>query len=155
SLSSSEANSYGCVIGLAISLPLNFVDELDLVKDNCLDGGAYDLYVVPTDRIPVPAGDTTVPTDDVLVHSSNSTDSMFDGEPTTRFPCPSDLGNHYPSPGIFSSSSYDDEFDTALNNVESSVEVSLVPTKRINTKHPQSLIIGDPTSVVQTRGMVK
>nr|GEW46245.1 hypothetical protein [Tanacetum cinerariifolium] len=108
---------------------------------------------VATDRIPVPAGDTTVPTDDVPVHSSNSTDSMFDGEPTTRFPCPSDLGNHNPSPGIFSSLSYD--VNTALNNVASSVEVSPVPTKRIHTLHPQSLIIGDPTSIVQTRSMVK
>nr|GFB09224.1 retrovirus-related Pol polyprotein from transposon TNT 1-94 [Tanacetum cinerariifolium] len=52
---------------------------------------------VPT----VPASDTTVPTDDVPVHSSNLTDSMFDGEPTTRFPCPSDLGNHNPSPGKY------------------------------------------------------
>nr|GEV44645.1 hypothetical protein [Tanacetum cinerariifolium] len=110
---------------------------------------------VPTVRIPVPAGDTTVPTDDVLIHSSNSTDLMFNGEPTTRFPCPSDLGNHDPSPGIFSSLSYDDEFDTTLNNVESFVEVSPVPTKLIHTIHPQSLIIIDPTSVVQTRSMVK
>nr|GEX65808.1 putative ribonuclease H-like domain-containing protein [Tanacetum cinerariifolium] len=113
---------------------------------------------VPTGRVPVPAvpaGDTTVPTDDVPVHSSHLTDSMFDGEPTTRFPCPSDLGNHDPSSGIFSSLSYVDEFDIALNNVESSVEVSLVPIKRIHTIHPQSLIIGDPTSIVQTRGMVK
>nr|GEY78739.1 putative ribonuclease H-like domain-containing protein [Tanacetum cinerariifolium] len=78
---------------------------------------------VPTGSIPVPAAATMVPSDDVLVHSSSSTDSIFDGEPTTRFPCPSDLGNHNPSPGIFSSSSYDDEFDTALNNVASSVEI--------------------------------
>nr|GEV00486.1 putative ribonuclease H-like domain-containing protein [Tanacetum cinerariifolium] len=72
-----------------------------------------------------------------------------------QFPCPSDLGNHNPSLGIFSSLSYDDEFDTALNNVASSVEVSLVATKRINTIHPQSLIIGDPTFAVQTRIKVK
>nr|GFB18706.1 hypothetical protein [Tanacetum cinerariifolium] len=77
---------------------------------------------VATASVTVPAGDTMVPTDDVQAHSSNLTDSMFDGEPTTRFLCPSDLGNHDPSPGIFSSSSYDDEFDTALNNVESSLE---------------------------------
>nr|GEW90524.1 putative ribonuclease H-like domain-containing protein [Tanacetum cinerariifolium] len=76
-----------------------------------------------SDTIPVPADDTTVPTDDVPVHSSNLTNSMFDGKPTTRFLCPSNLGNHDPSPGIFSFSSYDDEFDTALNNVESSMEV--------------------------------
>nr|GFB89360.1 putative ribonuclease H-like domain-containing protein [Tanacetum cinerariifolium] len=55
-------------------------------------------------------------------HSSNSTDSMFDGEPITRFLCASDLGNHNPSHGIFSFSSYDVKFDTALNNVASSVE---------------------------------
>nr|GEV21727.1 ribonuclease H-like domain-containing protein [Tanacetum cinerariifolium] len=100
---------------------------------------------VPTGRVPVPASSFPVPT----------AYSMFDGEPTTRFPCPFDLGNHNPSPVIFSSSSYDDEFDTALNNVASSMEVSLVPTKRIHTIHPQSLIIRDPTSVVQTRSMVK
>nr|GEZ00953.1 hypothetical protein [Tanacetum cinerariifolium] len=106
---------------------------------------------VPTGSIPVPVAATMVPTDDIPVHTSSPTDSMFDGEPTTRFPCLSDLGNHNPSPGIFSSSLYDDEFDTALNNVASFVEVSLVATKRINTIHPQSLIIRDHTSAVQTR----
>nr|GFB69959.1 putative ribonuclease H-like domain-containing protein [Tanacetum cinerariifolium] len=80
---------------------------------------------VPTGSILVPVVATMVPIDDVPVHSSSSNDLIFDGEPTTRFPCPSDLGNHNPSPGIFSSSSYDDEFETALNNVASSVEVSL------------------------------
>nr|GEY17986.1 reverse transcriptase [Tanacetum cinerariifolium] len=106
---------------------------------------------VPTGSIPVPAATGMVPTDDVLVHTSSSTDSIFDGEPTTRFPCSSNFVNHNPSPGIFSSSLYDDEFDTALNNVASSVEVSPVATKRIITIHPQSLIIGDPTSAMQTR----
>nr|GFA30810.1 putative ribonuclease H-like domain-containing protein [Tanacetum cinerariifolium] len=62
---------------------------------------------------------TMVSTDDVPVHSSSSTDSFFNDEPTTRFLYPSDLGNHDPSPGIFSSSSYDDEFGAALNNVAS------------------------------------
>nr|GEW05470.1 putative ribonuclease H-like domain-containing protein [Tanacetum cinerariifolium] len=108
-------------------------------------------FPVPTGSIPVPAAAVMAPTDDVLVHSSSSTDSIFDGEPTTRFPYASDLRNHDPSPGIFSSLSYDNEFDTALNNVASSVEVSLVAAKRINTIHPQSLIIGDPTSDVQMR----
>nr|GEZ25428.1 ribonuclease H-like domain-containing protein [Tanacetum cinerariifolium] len=102
---------------------------------------------VPAGNIPIPVPTTLVPSDDVLVHTSSSTDSMVDGEHTTRYHCPSDLGNHNPSPGIFSSSSYDDEFDAALNNVASSVEVSPVATKRINTIHPQSLIIGDPIFV--------
>nr|GEY88703.1 putative ribonuclease H-like domain-containing protein [Tanacetum cinerariifolium] len=110
---------------------------------------------IPAGSIPVPADATIVSTDDVSVHTSHSTDSIFDDEPTTRFFCPSDLGNHAPSPGIFSSSSYDDEFGAALNNVASTVEVSPVATKRINTIHPQSLIIRDPTLAVQTRIKVK
>ncbi|GKG02927.1 hypothetical protein Tco_0310563, partial [Tanacetum coccineum] len=50
------------------------------------------------------------------------TDSFFDDEPTTRFPSPPDLGNNEPSPGIFSSSYYDDEFGADLNNLASTVE---------------------------------
>nr|GFD20190.1 hypothetical protein [Tanacetum cinerariifolium] len=91
---------------------------------------------VPTGYIPVPAGAILVSIDDVPIHTSSSTDSFFDDEPTTRFPCPSNLGNHDPSPGIFSSSSYDDESGAALNNVASTVEVSPVATRRINTIHP-------------------
>nr|GEZ42628.1 ribonuclease H-like domain-containing protein [Tanacetum cinerariifolium] len=88
---------------------------------------------VPTGGIPVPFGDTMVSTDDVLVYTSSPTDSFFDDEPTTRFPSPSDHGNHDLLPGIFSSSSYDDEFGAALNNVASTMEVSPMATKRINT----------------------
>nr|GEU33614.1 putative ribonuclease H-like domain-containing protein [Tanacetum cinerariifolium] len=110
---------------------------------------------VLTGSIPVPVSDTKVSTDDVPVLTSSSPDLIFDNEPTTRFSCPSDLGNHDPSPGIFSSSSYDDEFDTALNNVASSVEVSPVATKQIHTVHPQSLILEDHTSAVQMRSKVQ
>nr|GFC49736.1 hypothetical protein [Tanacetum cinerariifolium] len=106
---------------------------------------------IPTGSIPVPTSNTLVSTDNIPVHTSSSTDSFFDNEPTTRFLSPSNLRNHDPSHGIFSSSSYDDEFGAALNNVVSTVEVSLVATTRINTVYPQSLINGDPTSAVQTR----
>nr|GEY55678.1 hypothetical protein [Tanacetum cinerariifolium] len=121
--------------------------SVNLVPPGCIP--------VPTGSIPVPTAAAMVPADDILVHSSSLTDSIFDGEPTTRLPCLSDLGNNNPLPGIFSSSPYDDEFDTALNNVASFVEVSPVATKRINTIHPQSLIIRDPTSAVKTRCKVK
>ncbi|GJT39915.1 putative ribonuclease H-like domain-containing protein [Tanacetum coccineum] len=114
--------------------------------------------IVPTSSILVPSGDTTispgdvlVPTGGVPVPTGSPTDSFFDDEPTTRFPSPSDLGNNEPSPGIFSSSSYDDEFGADLNNLASTVEVSHVVPKRINTIHPQSQIIRDHTSAVQTR----
>nr|GEU60528.1 putative ribonuclease H-like domain-containing protein [Tanacetum cinerariifolium] len=77
---------------------------------------------VPTGNIPVPVAATMVLSDDVPVYTRSSTDIIFDDEPTIRFPYLSDLGNHDPSPGIFFSSSYDDEFDSAHNNVSSSME---------------------------------
>ncbi|GJV77597.1 putative ribonuclease H-like domain-containing protein [Tanacetum coccineum] len=80
--------------------------------------------IVPTGRIPVPSGDTmispgdvSVPTGGVPVPTGSPTDSFFDDEPTTRFPSPSDLGNNEPTPGIFSSLSYDDKFGADLNNL--------------------------------------
>ncbi|GJY36118.1 putative ribonuclease H-like domain-containing protein [Tanacetum coccineum] len=109
---------------------------------------------VPTGSIKIPSGGTTISPGNVPVPTGSPTDSFFDNEPTTRFPSPSDLGNNEPSLGIFSSSSYDDEFGADLNNLASTVEVSPVATKRINTIHPQSLIIGDHTSAVQTRSKV-
>nr|GFA66408.1 ribonuclease H-like domain-containing protein [Tanacetum cinerariifolium] len=140
----------------AESLGLGFANDVEKLQKNAstktVPPGSL---LVPTGYIPVPVGATMVSTDDVPVHSSSSNDSLFDDEPTTRFLCPSDLGNHDPPPGIFSSSSYDDEFDAALNNVASTVEVSLVAPRQINTIHPQSLIIGDPTLAVQTRKKVK
>ncbi|GKG02891.1 hypothetical protein Tco_0310527 [Tanacetum coccineum] len=95
-----------------------------------------------------------VPTGGVTVPSGSPTDSFFDAEHTTRFSSPSDLKNNVPSPGIFSSTSYNDEFGADLNNLASTMEVSLVATNRINTVHPQSIIIGEPNSSVQTRGQV-
>ncbi|GJS40126.1 putative ribonuclease H-like domain-containing protein [Tanacetum coccineum] len=96
---------------------------------------------VPTSSIPVPSSDTMVSPSDVSV-------------PTGGVPVHSDLGNNVPLPGIFSSTSYDDKFGADLNNLASTVEVSHVATKRINTIHPQSLIIGEPNSSVQTRSQV-
>ncbi|GJU67514.1 putative ribonuclease H-like domain-containing protein [Tanacetum coccineum] len=94
---------------------------------------------VSTGSIQLPSGDTTISPGDVSVSTGSvpvptgsSTDSFFDDEPTTRFPSPSDLGNNEPSPGIFSSSSYDDEFGADLNNLASAVEVSPVATNYIH-----------------------
>nr|GEX74658.1 hypothetical protein [Tanacetum cinerariifolium] len=141
-----KATSDAEILGLGFA---NDAEELQ--KNASAKTVPLDSLPVPTGYIPVPAGAIMVSTDDVLVHSSSSSDSFFDDEPTTRFPCPFDLGNHDPSPGIFSSSSYDDEFGAALNSVASTVEVSPMATRRINTVHPESLIIGDPTSAVQMR----
>ncbi|GJT24499.1 hypothetical protein Tco_0894436 [Tanacetum coccineum] len=53
--------------------------------------------------------------------------------------------------GIFTSSSYDDDFRATLTNLAPAVEVNPVPTKRVNTIHPQSQILGDLASPVLTR----
>ncbi|GJW96978.1 ribonuclease H-like domain-containing protein [Tanacetum coccineum] len=54
--------------------------------------------------------------------------------------------------GIFTTSSYDDEGAVAdFTNLETVVNVSPIPTSRIHSTHPKALILGDPTSAVQTR----
>ncbi|GJU16839.1 putative ribonuclease H-like domain-containing protein [Tanacetum coccineum] len=62
---------------------------------------------------------------------------------------------HHTSTGIFSSSSYDADFGGTVTNLAPIVAVDPVPTKRVNTIHPQSQILGDLTSPVQTRGTLK
>ncbi|GKE58886.1 hypothetical protein Tco_1498071 [Tanacetum coccineum] len=57
--------------------------------------------------------------------------------------------------GIFTHSSYDDEGAEAdFTNLETVVNVSPIPTSRINPSPPSALILGDPTSAVQTRSKV-
>ncbi|GJW68152.1 putative ribonuclease H-like domain-containing protein, partial [Tanacetum coccineum] len=62
--------------------------------------------------------------------------------------------HHHSSTCIFSSSSYDDDFGDDANNLAPTVDVNPLVTKRVNTIHPQSLILGDPTSAVQTRSKI-
>ncbi|GJU17509.1 hypothetical protein Tco_1145475 [Tanacetum coccineum] len=60
-----------------------------------------------------------------------------------------------PTDGIFTNSSYDDEGAVAdFTNLEPVVSVSPIPTSRINSIHPSTLILGDPQSAVQTRSKV-
>ncbi|GJV26874.1 ribonuclease H-like domain-containing protein [Tanacetum coccineum] len=57
--------------------------------------------------------------------------------------------------GIFTTSSFDDEGAVAdFTNLEIVVNVSPIPTSRIHSSHPSALILGDPTSAVQTRSKV-
>nr|GFC55423.1 hypothetical protein [Tanacetum cinerariifolium] len=96
---------------------------------------------VPAVFNPDHAADSTLP----LVHSLGSS------EHSTRFPSPSDLGNHQPTAGIFYSSSYDDDFCADVTNLASRVVVGPIATKRVNIIHPQSQIIGELQSPVQYR----
>ncbi|GJR27674.1 putative ribonuclease H-like domain-containing protein [Tanacetum coccineum] len=61
-----------------------------------------------------------------------------------------------PQKGIFDEASYDDKgmvYD--FNNLPTEVAVSPIPTLRIHNIHPQSQILGDPKSSVQTRSRVQ
>ncbi|GJZ90783.1 hypothetical protein Tco_0662710 [Tanacetum coccineum] len=61
----------------------------------------------------------------------------------------------HPNDGIFTNSSYDDEGAVAdFTNLETIVNVSPIPTLRINSIHPSNQILGDPKSAVQTRSKV-
>ncbi|GJT95874.1 putative ribonuclease H-like domain-containing protein [Tanacetum coccineum] len=102
-----------------------------------------------------PAISTSVSADFIPVHADESTlppgQSLGSSENTTRFPVPSDVCKDQLSSGIFTSSSYDDDFSATLTNLAPAVEVNPVPTKRVNTIHPQSQILGDLASPVLTR----
>nr|GEZ25552.1 hypothetical protein [Tanacetum cinerariifolium] len=137
--------------------------------------------IVPTGG--VPAGTSSVPAGGVLAGSivsaefgdpatSTSVPAVFTTAPgatsplppgyslgscehSSRFPSPSDLGNHQPTADIFSSSSYDDDFCADVTNLVSNVDVDPVATKRVNTIHPQSQIIGALQSPIQTQSTVQ
>ncbi|GJR70588.1 putative ribonuclease H-like domain-containing protein [Tanacetum coccineum] len=96
---------------------------------------------VSADFNPVYADESTLPPGQSLGSSAN----------TTRFPLPSDVCMDQLSSGIFTSSSYDDDFCATLTNVAPVVDVNQVPTRRVNTIHPQSQILGDLASPVLTR----
>nr|GEW57737.1 ribonuclease H-like domain-containing protein [Tanacetum cinerariifolium] len=61
-----------------------------------------------------------------------------------------------PKSGIFTSSSYDEDFSGPdANNLENSLNVSSTITKRIHNIHPTSQVLGDINSPVQTISHVK
>ena len=94
--------------------------------------------------------------DTPIVQSPISTSVSTDfGLPYTRFPSPSDLGNHQPKLGIFNSASYDSEFGPTMNNLDTTIDVNPTATNRININHPLSKVIGDLQAPVSTRTSVK
>ncbi|GJR30934.1 putative ribonuclease H-like domain-containing protein [Tanacetum coccineum] len=80
-----------------------------------------------------PAASTSVLLDFILYMLIASTTSpgksLGSSENSTRFPVPSDVCKDQISSGIFTSSSYDDDFRATLTNVSTSVKVHPVPSK--------------------------
>ncbi|GJT65728.1 putative ribonuclease H-like domain-containing protein [Tanacetum coccineum] len=83
-----------------------------------------------------------------------STGGPYAGQDDSQIPALKDIYDN-PSNGIFTNASYDDEGAVAdFTNLETTINVSPIPTSRIHFIHPRTQILGDPTSVVQTRSKV-
>ncbi|GJS61412.1 putative ribonuclease H-like domain-containing protein [Tanacetum coccineum] len=102
---------------------------------------------------------TSVSADFIPVHAAESTlppgQSLGSSENTTRFPVPSNVCKDQLSSGIFTSSSYDDDFSATLTNLAPAVEVNPVPTKRVNTIHPSHRFIEDLASSSSDKSKAK
>ncbi|GJZ23734.1 putative ribonuclease H-like domain-containing protein [Tanacetum coccineum] len=101
---------------------------------------------------------------EVTTNKATSTNLVnFGSEPTNTQPADQDDSDmpeltifHKPQKGIFDEASYDDEgMVHDFNNLPTEVAVSPIPTLRIHNIHPQSQILGDPKSSVQTRSRVQ
>nr|GEX00216.1 retrovirus-related Pol polyprotein from transposon TNT 1-94 [Tanacetum cinerariifolium] len=143
-----------------------------IVPASAVPAGSFPASSVPADEVlagslvstdsaasSVPAASVFVPAVVLTNYAANSSlppgHSLGSCAHTTRFPSPSDLGNHHHSAGIFSSSFYDDEFCADVTNLDSNVDVDPVATRRINSIHLQSQILGDLQSPVQIRSIVQ
>ncbi|GKB37522.1 putative ribonuclease H-like domain-containing protein [Tanacetum coccineum] len=63
----------------------------------------------------------------------------------------------FPNDGIFSGA-FDDEdvgAEADFNNMDNTIDVSPIPTLRVHKNHPKGQILGDPKSIVQTRGKIQ
>ncbi|GKA91300.1 putative ribonuclease H-like domain-containing protein [Tanacetum coccineum] len=88
------------------------------------------------------------------VFSAGGPDLNNNDQDDSQIPALEDIYEN-PSDGIFTNASYDDEGAVAdFANLETTVNVSPIPTSRIHFIHPTTQILGDPTSAVQTRSKV-
>ncbi|GJZ65110.1 hypothetical protein Tco_0621806 [Tanacetum coccineum] len=88
------------------------------------------------------------------VFSAGGPDLTNNDQDDSQIPALEDIYDN-PSDGIFTNASYDDEGAVAdFTNLETTVNVSPIPTSRIHSIHPTTQILGDPTSAVQTRSKV-
>ncbi|GJU97555.1 putative ribonuclease H-like domain-containing protein [Tanacetum coccineum] len=148
-----------------------FLDELERLKRQEKDANdaAEALrkeFAQETEDLLLQAGAAKTSSTNIVNTASTpvSTDSPYDGlsfsDPTnpdqddSEIPALEDIYKN-PTDGIFTNSSYDDEGAVAdFTNLETVVNVSPIPTSRINSIHPSTLILGDPQSAVQTRSKV-
>ncbi|GJR18657.1 ribonuclease H-like domain-containing protein [Tanacetum coccineum] len=147
-----------------------FLDELERLKRQEKDANdaAEALrkeFAQETEDLLLQAGAAKTSSTNIVNTASTpvSTDSPYDGlsfsniqsdQDDSEIPALEDIYKN-PTDGIFTNSSYDDEGAVAdFTNLEPVVNVSPIPTSRINSIHPSTLILGDPQSAVQTRSKV-
>ncbi|GJQ94769.1 putative ribonuclease H-like domain-containing protein [Tanacetum coccineum] len=148
-----------------------FLDELERLKRQEKDANdaAEALrkeFAQETENLLIQVGAAKASSTNIVntVSTPVSTASPYDGlslsDPTnpeqddSEIPALEDIYQN-PTNGIFTNSSYDDEGAVAdFTNLESVVNVSPIPTSRIHSIHPSTLILGDPKSAVQTRSKV-
>ncbi|GJU61252.1 putative ribonuclease H-like domain-containing protein [Tanacetum coccineum] len=113
-----------------------------------------------TNTVNTVSSTNTVNTVSTPVSTASPYDGLSFSDPTnpdqddSEIPALEDIYKN-PTDGIFTNSSYDDEGAVAdFTNLETVVNVSPIPTSRINSIHPSTLILGDPQSAVQTRSKV-
>ncbi|GKB15320.1 putative ribonuclease H-like domain-containing protein [Tanacetum coccineum] len=88
------------------------------------------------------------------VFSAGGPDLNNNDQYNSQIPALEDIYDN-PSDGIFTNAFYDDEGAVAdFTNLETTVNVSPIPTLRIHSIHPTTQILGDPTSAIQTRSKV-
>ncbi|GKA34879.1 putative ribonuclease H-like domain-containing protein [Tanacetum coccineum] len=85
---------------------------------------------------------------------SNPNLTNYANQDDSQIPALEDIYDN-PSNGIFTNTSYDNEGAVAdFTNLESTVNVSPIPTSRIHYIHPITQILRDPKSAVRTRSKV-
>ncbi|GJR76437.1 putative ribonuclease H-like domain-containing protein [Tanacetum coccineum] len=88
------------------------------------------------------------------VFSAGGPDLNNNDQDDSQIPALEDIYDN-PSDEIFTNTSYDDEGAVAdFTNLETTMNVSPIPTSRIHSIHPTTQILGNPTSAVQTRSKV-
>ncbi|GKG09139.1 hypothetical protein Tco_0337885, partial [Tanacetum coccineum] len=145
-----------------------FLDELERIKrqEKDANNAAEALrkeFAQETENLLIQAGAAKGSSTNIVntVSTPVSTASPYRGlsftDPTnpeqddSKIPAVEDIYEN-PTDSIFTNSSYDDDGAVAdFTNLETVVNVSPIPISRVHPSHPTELILGDPTSAVQTR----
>ncbi|GJV88317.1 putative ribonuclease H-like domain-containing protein, partial [Tanacetum coccineum] len=148
-----------------------FLDELERLKRQEQD--AYDAaealrkeFAQDTEDLLIQAGAAKASSTNIVNTASTPvctaspygglsfTDLTNTDQDDSEIPALEEIYNN-PTDGIFTNASYDDEGAVAdFTNLETIVNVSPIPTSRINSIHPSTLILRDPKLAVQTRSKV-